>query len=472
MNFRKDGEDDQILFDSLRLSTHASGGALSREKVGRNDPCPCGSGRKYKHCCLRQDQARRRQQREAAPSSLGGPTDVGSLLQQLRRLNRRARRSMSAAEAEELERQADEIESMAAYAVMQDEILDAMETLEEHGGDFERMMAHPASAIERALHLCEEDRFDDLRFTADDLGRAFEVVGYPAPGAHGMTDRDLDIITEAAVYLAGDEEDRLTRSRRLLMALPAYVAAGRYRDAWLLQHSAYRMVKEPEESEPFTFAMVTLALEAWGDRMRAHREALFAELGVEVLPPTSDNLEKAMAMAEGLAADPAAVARLERFYEAHPEVQTMMQDQLLELEREAASLLERRDARRILPSPDETAPWLETFVERTAHLQAQARSAPGVELAQEAQEIMGAVLREMVTAVYTPERIEELAAELKAYRRDLKAAGEHEAAQQAESALMVTATGMDPEQSGFLFATCYASLRLALRILAEAEPGK
>jgi hypothetical protein len=22
------------------------------EKVGRNAPCPCGSGRKYKHCCL------------------------------------------------------------------------------------------------------------------------------------------------------------------------------------------------------------------------------------------------------------------------------------------------------------------------------------------------------------------------------------------------------------------------------------
>ena len=27
-------------------------------KVGRNDPCPCGSGRKYKHCCLRKDEAR------------------------------------------------------------------------------------------------------------------------------------------------------------------------------------------------------------------------------------------------------------------------------------------------------------------------------------------------------------------------------------------------------------------------------
>lgn len=25
---------------------------VSEKKPGRNDPCPCGSGRKYKHCCL------------------------------------------------------------------------------------------------------------------------------------------------------------------------------------------------------------------------------------------------------------------------------------------------------------------------------------------------------------------------------------------------------------------------------------
>jgi len=32
---------------------------LRREtpKVGRNEPCPCGSGRKYKHCCLNKPQA-------------------------------------------------------------------------------------------------------------------------------------------------------------------------------------------------------------------------------------------------------------------------------------------------------------------------------------------------------------------------------------------------------------------------------
>jgi preprotein translocase subunit SecA len=26
------------------------------ERVGRNDPCPCGSGKKYKNCCLRRDE--------------------------------------------------------------------------------------------------------------------------------------------------------------------------------------------------------------------------------------------------------------------------------------------------------------------------------------------------------------------------------------------------------------------------------
>jgi len=25
-------------------------------KTGRNDPCPCGSGKKYKQCCLARDE--------------------------------------------------------------------------------------------------------------------------------------------------------------------------------------------------------------------------------------------------------------------------------------------------------------------------------------------------------------------------------------------------------------------------------
>ncbi len=32
--------------------------------IGRNERCPCGSGRKYKQCCLRKDEETARKARE------------------------------------------------------------------------------------------------------------------------------------------------------------------------------------------------------------------------------------------------------------------------------------------------------------------------------------------------------------------------------------------------------------------------
>ena len=44
--------------DLTRLKKYLSAGdgsvsatVVKKNKVGRNDPCPCGSGKKYKHCC-------------------------------------------------------------------------------------------------------------------------------------------------------------------------------------------------------------------------------------------------------------------------------------------------------------------------------------------------------------------------------------------------------------------------------------
>ena len=41
----------------------ASGAAVKKQpvrnadrKVGPNDPCPCGSGKKYKKCCMQKDK--------------------------------------------------------------------------------------------------------------------------------------------------------------------------------------------------------------------------------------------------------------------------------------------------------------------------------------------------------------------------------------------------------------------------------
>lgn len=35
------------------------------EGIGRNDPCPCGSGEKFKNCCHDHEERRRRAKRDA-----------------------------------------------------------------------------------------------------------------------------------------------------------------------------------------------------------------------------------------------------------------------------------------------------------------------------------------------------------------------------------------------------------------------
>ena len=42
---------DELTRKKLYLEQKKSGTVIVGKKVGRNDPCPCGSGKKYKFCC-------------------------------------------------------------------------------------------------------------------------------------------------------------------------------------------------------------------------------------------------------------------------------------------------------------------------------------------------------------------------------------------------------------------------------------
>jgi len=49
------------------------------EETGRNDPCPCGSGKKYKKCCLAKKSAKRTLSAKVLnPSALGLPQMIMS----------------------------------------------------------------------------------------------------------------------------------------------------------------------------------------------------------------------------------------------------------------------------------------------------------------------------------------------------------------------------------------------------------
>lgn len=44
-------------------------------RPGRNEPCPCGSGRKYKHCCLAKDEALAAEARAKATAEASAGAD-------------------------------------------------------------------------------------------------------------------------------------------------------------------------------------------------------------------------------------------------------------------------------------------------------------------------------------------------------------------------------------------------------------
>ena len=50
-------------------------------KVGRNEPCPCGSGKKYKKCCLAKDEAEALREEITAPAGEPRAFDDGGLLE-------------------------------------------------------------------------------------------------------------------------------------------------------------------------------------------------------------------------------------------------------------------------------------------------------------------------------------------------------------------------------------------------------
>jgi SEC-C motif len=52
--------------------------ASQRRTLGRNDPCHCGSGKKYKQCCLPKDEAAERDARAKAAAEVAAPAGADS----------------------------------------------------------------------------------------------------------------------------------------------------------------------------------------------------------------------------------------------------------------------------------------------------------------------------------------------------------------------------------------------------------
>ncbi len=60
-------------------------------KAGRNDPCPCGSGKKYKHCCYATDSVKHEEPVVEADAAEEPEDEETEAIEQRRRSQRKDR---------------------------------------------------------------------------------------------------------------------------------------------------------------------------------------------------------------------------------------------------------------------------------------------------------------------------------------------------------------------------------------------
>ena len=205
--------------------------SMTTKKIKRNDPCPCGSGKKYKQCCMRKDEAPRRTRAILA--------------------HRLADQEMSEDVAEE----------WAAYEATFDEIEAATESMDAYRSQFEQILNDPQAIAEHAQNLFAGARFAPYHYPAADVRRACEVSAYPEPPPRDASGY-VQFLNIATAYLA-DKKSRLRISRELLQMIPDYVAEERYMDAWLIQFCAYHMAETPNQANPFMVQMFEHGLNEW-----------------------------------------------------------------------------------------------------------------------------------------------------------------------------------------------------------------
>jgi hypothetical protein len=446
----------------------------------RNDPCPCGSGKLYKHCCKPSRRERHLRQREIALAPApqeAWESDDAWLPDEMQGMLRDVRRHASPEQVQELERLLKMTEEVVAYEEMHDEIDSAMETLEAHRAEFEAL--DPEAAMDRAERLFSEEQFRPMRFTAEDVHRAFEEVGYPQR-LRGPTPQDADPLHEAILFLV-DEDLRRHLSRKLMMLLPEYVSAGRYLDAWIIQYSAFLMFESPDRGNPFLGEMFHYGFAEWAEQVDTQPRALLEELGMDPSDFARMSPSEMEAWLEAQLADPESRARFDATMaegsafgdQAHAEYQ--------QLQFTSLQLLEHDEEGRFLLAPEELDPWIPTVVERLAPFTKQALEAAQEEAWDdpEVQGILSDVLfevaLEMAPAVFTRERLDALMADLAAYSRDLTEAGDKEFALHAHLVYRDLIHEEAPGENRFLVGVCMASLLQMLVTLSEqakAEKGQ
>lgn len=360
-----------------------------------------------------------------------------------------------------LKRLQEQVQLLKTFAERQEEIDSARQTLEAHRGEFEKFMKDQGAYLERARIVFSDERFSTAWFKQEEVALALKHVGY-SPSA--SDDQSVRESLRAAILHLADMDTRMFFSMLLLNCLPGYVAAGQIIEGWIVDHCAYQLVDHPDDSNVFLFEMFCRGYDALQAEKRARDNKFLQEFGMDMERLKAMSMDEIDTWVEQQTA-PEARAKIEAVFNANPGAESIGVANIENMERDSVTLLDREDARPLMLSMEEMSPWLLRFQEcfRGA-LQQLPGGAPAVPDAQSAKALIVAVapvIRDMATGIFSPERIAQLAAQLKVYRNERFEAGDKRVAGLAQSAIMLINTEREPAEIYFLICLCFHSIRCA-----------
>jgi hypothetical protein len=354
------------------------------------------------------------------------------------------------------------------YMERQPEIAAASTELEAHRSEFEELTLDAERLGELAKTLFAEECFASLRFSAADVKRAFEQVGYPA--MMSPDERTVETLRAAILHLA-DKDRRSELALKLLALMSEFVSRGRHQEAWLIQMSACETAEELNESNAFLFQMFVPGYDAWAAEKKAQDKSLMQELGFDLDRLASMSMDEMEEWLAAQASDPSKSKAMEVFFEEHPDLRAESVANLEALERGATKLLERKDCDFLLLSSQEVEPWLSRLNERFNEAQ-QRDGAPEAALCEENarrmfEQTLLPVVREMAESIFSRDRIRQLISKLKQFRGEKFAAGEKDVAATATGAINYLDREDQPGLNTFLITLCWASITPLIRGGAE-----
>lgn len=438
--------------------------------LGRNDPCHCGSGRKYKKCHLDADQRSHLSVRQSQPDS--EPASARAELENLPNLLEQFSKVGSVKDGNKFGELLSQTESLIEFLKRGEEIEAARAQLDTHRAEFERLAADPDRYLALAQTLFAEECFVPLRFTASEVREAFDHVGHP--GTLLPDHQTAEILRAAILYIANDER-RNWLAMSLLLRVPEFVAAGRHLEAWLLQYSSFQMTDQPGESNGFLFQMFSYGYDAWMAERRTKDKTFLNKLGLDLDRLQTMGVDEVDAWIQSQTTDAANSAAMEAFFREDPHLREELAANLESMERNSAALLEREDSRILQLPIEEMRPWVTVLNERVA--QPGFPSDPGEARTPEEDalkmfdELVLPLMREMADAIFAPDRIRKTIADLRKYRGERFAAGDRVTANQAMGAISYLEREDDPGQNSFLISLCWASLNSAIKAGEAETPG-